>query len=251
MKDDIMSDDSVKIVDKYLDIVTTSYQRDNYKGLAIHTLEGLHEYVAKIISDNFKPGASVLDLGAGSGAMSLRLHDLGFEVAASDFVEEAFIPRGRIPFSFVDLNDTFSHGFNRLFDVVIAIETVEHLENPRRFVRECCKLVKLGGSLVLTTPNVENPVSKALFVRNGTFMWFDDNSYRRDGHITHLTPKVLDKILIESNLSLHSLTTFGDPYKEVKKVWKKLWLLAKCIEKIQQKKDPLPGEILVALTRKN
>lgn len=129
----------------------------------------------------------------------------------------------------------------------MAVEIIEHLENPRKFIRECLKIIKSGGNLLITTPNVENPVSKALFVREGSLMWFNDRNYHVEGHITPLMQWQLANIIHESRLSIKSLTAFGNPYESVRNSWKKIYVLAKVIEKIIQKKDSLNGEILVAV----
>lgn len=38
-------------------------------------------------------------------------------------------------------------------DTIIAGEVIEHMYNPIKFVRECHRVLKLGGMLVLSTPN--------------------------------------------------------------------------------------------------
>ena len=45
-------------------------------------------------------------------------------------------------------------------DVVVAVETIEHLENPRAFMRELTRLVKSGGTVIVTTPNQLSLLSK-------------------------------------------------------------------------------------------
>lgn len=39
------------------------------------------------------------------------------------------------------------------FDALVSIETIEHLEKPEQFVAECRRLLRPGGTLVLSTPN--------------------------------------------------------------------------------------------------
>lgn len=40
------------------------------------------------------------------------------------------------------------------FDVVLSLETVEHFDDPRRFIKELGRVTRPGGTLLLSTPNV-------------------------------------------------------------------------------------------------
>ncbi|MEA3365643.1 MAG: methyltransferase domain-containing protein, partial [Candidatus Hydrogenedentes bacterium] len=40
------------------------------------------------------------------------------------------------------------------FDAVVSIEGIEHIERPFDFIRECGRVLKPGGYLLLTTPNI-------------------------------------------------------------------------------------------------
>jgi len=53
------------------------------------------------------------------------------------------------------------------FDVVLSMEGIEHFENQAAFVRECARVLRPGGWLVLTTPNVLNLSSRATHVLTG------------------------------------------------------------------------------------
>lgn len=39
------------------------------------------------------------------------------------------------------------------FDVVIATEVIEHLDNPKITIRQMCRVLRPGGMLILSTPN--------------------------------------------------------------------------------------------------
>ena len=39
------------------------------------------------------------------------------------------------------------------FDVVLSTEVIEHTADPERGIGELCRVVKVGGTLVLTSPN--------------------------------------------------------------------------------------------------
>jgi 2-polyprenyl-3-methyl-5-hydroxy-6-metoxy-1,4-benzoquinol methylase len=83
-------------------------------------------------------------------------------------------------------------------DVVTAVETIEHLENPRAFARELVRLVKPGGWVVITTPNNLSILSKLTLVVKNQFNAFQDSSY--PAHITALLERDLKRIAAECGL---------------------------------------------------
>ena len=48
--------------------------------------------------------------------------------------------------------------------MVVSIETIEHLENPRALFRELVRALRPGGLLLVTTPNQLSVLSKLCFV---------------------------------------------------------------------------------------
>ena len=69
-------------------------------------------------------------------------------------------------------------------DVVAAVETIEHLENPRAFVRELVRLARPGGWVVVTTPNQLSLLSKLTLAVKNQFNAFQESSY--PAHLTAL-----------------------------------------------------------------
>jgi SAM-dependent methyltransferase len=187
-----------------------------YKGLRIHALPGLHEFVSDRFLSHVRVGASVLDLAAGSGAMTQRLLDKGYDVTATDYVSENFRLHGSVPFFQTDLNDYFSRGREAQYEAIIASEIIEHLENPRHFMRECFRLLRPEGVLVISTPNIDNAASLATFLRSGTFQWFSDKEYGRDGHLTPISQWQLGKCAKEAGFFEIETTSFGDQYGTVR-----------------------------------
>jgi 2-polyprenyl-3-methyl-5-hydroxy-6-metoxy-1,4-benzoquinol methylase len=58
-----------------------------------------------------------------------------------------------------------------MFDTLIAGELVEHLKNPKNFVKEAWRVLKKGGALVLTTPNRGSLINR-IFHNNETPIHF-------------------------------------------------------------------------------
>src|SRR5207245_5874320 len=50
---------------------------------------------------------------------------------------------------------------------LVSIEGIEHTENAFRFLRECSRVLKVGGKLFLTTPNVSTLQNRLLFFVTG------------------------------------------------------------------------------------
>ncbi|MFQ5519374.1 MAG: methyltransferase domain-containing protein, partial [Mariprofundus sp.] len=57
-------------------------------------------------------------------------------------------------------------------DLVTFTEVAEHLENYRAIVRECYRVLKPGGVIVMTTPNVLNMKSRMRFLTTGFWSMF-------------------------------------------------------------------------------
>jgi 2-polyprenyl-3-methyl-5-hydroxy-6-metoxy-1,4-benzoquinol methylase len=164
----------------------------------VRALDGTHERVVEIASRHVSPGARVLELGAGSGALSERLQAAGLRVTASDIANYFEL---ETEFVQLDLNDpNFDKTLAPEFDLVTSVEVIEHLENPSAFLRSVCRLLKPGGVAILTTPNVENVPARLKFLHCGEVRAMDKNAPE------HVTPIHLDlffrKIVPQSGLTL-------------------------------------------------
>ncbi len=102
-------------------------------------------------------GASVLELGCADGYFSAALMSEGFKVvgleAQSSFAETA---RARgVDVRNVDLNEVGAlASLGTEFDAVLAMDVLEHLVDPESAVRALATVLKPGGQLIITGPNV-------------------------------------------------------------------------------------------------
>ena len=119
------------------------------------------------------PGQRVLDLSCGEGDVIAALAEKGFEVEGTHFKEDDYIIRNPNPIlktarihTGVDLGGTlpFEDGS---YDVVLATEVIEHLADHPTFLREAGRILKPGGRLVLSTPNVHRLKSRLTFFWTG------------------------------------------------------------------------------------
>lgn len=165
----------------------------------------------------------VLDYGAGVGNLTRRLWDLRrFQpISGADIQSRPQDLPDAISWYCLDLNDAGVIPGSS-FEVVIAAEIIEHLENPRAVARECYRILKPGGTLIISTPNNESLRSLVALLVRGHFIAFDDTCY--PAHITALLRKDLTRILGESGFSdvRFEFTDFGGLPKMPAVTWQQV-----------------------------
>jgi ubiquinone/menaquinone biosynthesis C-methylase UbiE len=128
--------------------------------LKSYALQGTTEHIL-----NFMKGINkgiVLDIPSGQGALSKKLENMGFTVYLGDLEGENILYRNR-RVAQLNLNHLLPFK-DRTFDFVICIEGIEHIENSHHLIRECSRVLKTNGYLLLSTPNVMSIKSRIRFL---------------------------------------------------------------------------------------
>ena len=104
-------------------------------------------------------GLRLLDIGCGGGLLSEPMARLGAEVVGADAAERN-IPVARVHAEAQDLPIDYRHttaealvAGGESFDVVLAMEIVEHVADPAAFVATCHALLRPGGLMIASTIN--------------------------------------------------------------------------------------------------
>ena len=113
-------------------------------------------------------GARALDAPCGGeAALTRALIELGFDARGADLDSQ---PQGHLGNAFTKVNlDQPLPWPDGTFDAVFSTEGIEHLENHFSFLREVSRILKPGGLLVLTTPNITALRSRVRFFGSGFF----------------------------------------------------------------------------------
>ncbi len=114
-------------------------------------------------------GLDVLDLGCGGGLVSAPLSRMGAKVTAIDASAEAigaasaYAQQAGLDIAYEQTTAEALAEKRALYDLVTALEIVEHVADVNAFLAAASALVKPGGVLVLSTIN-RTPKARALAI---------------------------------------------------------------------------------------
>ena len=142
--------------------------------------QSTNDLVFELVKPSIRNKSLIADVGAGEGFFSQLVGQYAERemqiappdvIAPSDLFPELFrykavkcaaIGRdGRLPYD------------NGSIDVACSLEVVEHLEDQFAFARELHRIVKPGGSAIISTPNVLNLNSRWRNLHSGFAVLFD------------------------------------------------------------------------------
>lgn len=148
-----------------------------------------------------RAGTKAVDLGTGRGAMAERLQAMGCDVLGVDLSVDNFEATTRHVVMDLNLPDFASALGVSGFDVVTAVEVIEHVESPIGFLRNIARLLAPSGIAVLTTPNVDSLPARLKHLFTGKIRLMDET-----GEPSHISPIFYDlfrrQFLPQSSLSL-------------------------------------------------
>jgi SAM-dependent methyltransferase len=171
----------------------------------------VHDVVLSFLRSG-KPGC-LLDVPTGEGAFAAHAKETGCEVSCGDIAPDRFRVPG-LTCDRVDLNQRWPYPSDK-FDYVTSIEAIEHLENPWHMIREAARVLRVGGKLFLTTPNILSIKSRISILLNGYPNYFQamvnhDPETNKELSVDHINPVSffeLRYILARSGFSIERVET--------------------------------------------
>lgn len=184
---------------------------------------GVHERFLQFFLEVVDPQQPkmVLDVGTGRGAFAQTLQRAGFSVQACDLHPEKFLCDG-IACKQADITQHLPYADNT-FDALVAIEVVEHLPDHTRFFRECRRVLKPHGKMLLSTPNILSFKSRLSFLCFGFFDSFKPLNVHRAFGAQHVAALTFDQYCYLAHLShLTCCAVTVDQYQVTSRFF--LWL---------------------------
>ncbi len=113
-------------------------------------------------------GKKVLDVGCGLAYGTALMADSAASITGLDYDSET-IADNKSRYS-DKKNLDFRQGAippipfdDHSFDVITAFQFIEHIQHRKEFLRECLRVLKPGGSLLVTTPNIKKSLARNPF----------------------------------------------------------------------------------------
>jgi 2-polyprenyl-3-methyl-5-hydroxy-6-metoxy-1,4-benzoquinol methylase len=168
--------------------------------------DAIYRMVDEFLGASKISGGTLVDVGCGGGALWRVVSSRFARYCGLDAVRyDAFPADGE--FRRVNLDSAEWPVPAASGDVVVAIETIEHLENPWAFMRQLCSLAKPDGWVLVTTPNQTSALSLLTLAIKLRFSAFQDAQY--PAHKTALLAIDLERAAREAGLDVVRLIYSG------------------------------------------
>jgi 2-polyprenyl-6-hydroxyphenyl methylase / 3-demethylubiquinone-9 3-methyltransferase len=159
-------------------------------------------WIQNIIHDHFSSSVSVLDIGCGGGLLTSYLNMQGHKVTGID------LSQGSLDFAKKqDLASKINYVYasadslpfeDSSFDVVCAMDLLEHVDDYKKVISEASRVLKPGGLMFFHTFN-RNALSYIMIIKG--VEWFVKNTPQNMHHYDHfIKPKELKSCLEQYGL---------------------------------------------------
>lgn len=153
-----------------------------------------NDLVVSLLRSSGKLEGDVLDMGAGSGFLTRLLGQArkrGTEGLAACDIDPKPYDGGGVAFTRCNVDEGLPYP-DASFDALCAIEVMEHTRSTYRVLGEIARVLKPGGMLIFSVPNVGHMLSRLTFTTTGHYHMFPspstkpENAGRLCGHVAPL-----------------------------------------------------------------
>jgi SAM-dependent methyltransferase len=173
----------------------------------------IHDHVMRPIVQRLNQAGAhrVLELGCGDGWFTGALDRCGFEAVGADRdATRLDLARRQFPhlrFEQLDAMQPLAPGRLPRFDAVVAIDLIDHVPSPRKFIVTALQSLAPGGALVLTLPYYGYAKNVALALTGRFDQRWDP--LLEDGRLKFFSRATLTALLSEFELDELRFETIG------------------------------------------
>jgi len=174
----------------------------------IHSVDGRNKMLAKLCVGD------TLDIGCGHGNKYLK-SVVGFDKFTFELPSNY---KALIQGDITNISKILNDG---TFDTIYCSDVIEHLHNPVKFIDDCYRLLKDGGTLVLSTDNpyrIQTLIWN-VFSRRNTRNLKNTYAVHDYGHVNFWLPRMLNTVCAEAGFDVKKVICsdgFSLPFLEQK-----------------------------------
>jgi ubiquinone/menaquinone biosynthesis C-methylase UbiE len=154
----------------------------------------------------------VLDYGAGSG-LYVSLWERLFKQAELDFCDISSVAKQRFQENYPEhakqyfmINNSKVQCEDELYDVVVSIEVMEHVEDLQAYLQDIHRVLKPGGVFIWTTPcanafSIEHIYSLITKQIEPTAEGYRRWKWEEPAHLRRLKSKEIERLLLQNNFA--------------------------------------------------
>ena len=166
----------------------TAHAKRRYKGKTLYSKNALEKF--SLINSLAGTGNNVLEVACGDGTLSEMMRKKN-QVTGVD-IDDCDLQKDSLPF------------YNSSFNVVVAVEIIEHIWDCDRFLQDIKRVLEPEGRLIITTPNLAS-LGRRLMLLKGTSPYVDNFIYPDEaGHIKHFTRKDFGYLLEKNGFKVEN-----------------------------------------------
>jgi 2-polyprenyl-3-methyl-5-hydroxy-6-metoxy-1,4-benzoquinol methylase len=182
--------------------MTTLVQERALESQGVST-SAVYEMVVRVLAEQNLAGGMLVDVGCGKGGLCPHVKPHCDHYLGVDVIKHAGFPTD-VEFIHHNIDEGKLPLADNAADLVISVETIEHVENPRAFMRELVRVAKPGGVIIVTTPNQLSILSKLTLLLKNQFNAFQEAPGLYPAHITALLE--IDMVRIAKECGLEQIT---------------------------------------------
>lgn len=148
--------------------------------------------------NNTNPNLKILEIGCGLGYFTYSLRRAGFDIIGLDISQEAINHAKQFFGDYYLCKDVFVYANETVheFDVIVANQLIEHIENPFDFTKSLQKMLKPEGLIIYTTPNKSIYPKRAIYKTSDLppihCFWFSQESFVAIGSNLNMSVSFFD-----------------------------------------------------------
>lgn len=212
-----------------LDLELNNKYNKDFNYLDFH--KSRFDYLFYLGKKYFIPGAKFLDIGSLFGYVCLGYQSIGYDSSGLDLKEyvEQFANRFKewgIDNRACDLERESMPFSDNEFDLIMASEVLEHFRfHPLKFFKETNRVMKPGGHLIITTPNLIRLNNVLKLILGRSINWDINDEYWDGAHTREFTASEIMSLAKKTGFKLEKIEYKNFSYPN-------LSLMVKIINKI-------------------